>query len=63
MVADSRYPDSILAAPQSPTEPKPEEAEEDWPEDVDDPLEPDPTWKHDDGRELSDRDQERPLKP
>jgi hypothetical protein len=26
--------------------------------------EPDPTWKHpDDGKELSERDQERPLKP
>ncbi|MCY1396672.1 hypothetical protein D3C76_167930 [compost metagenome] len=62
MVSDSRYPAGIHAAAQTPAEP--EKTEEDWPDDVDDPPEPDPTWKHpDDGKSLSDLDEERPLRP
>ncbi|MBB4054490.1 hypothetical protein ACYSTU_13950 [Pseudomonas glycinis] len=40
-------------------------AEDDEPteEEIEQQKRQEKTWKHDDSRELSDRDQERPLKP
>lgn len=66
MDTDPRYPGGIRSAGPSSADPEPDapDADSDWPDGVDDPPEPDPTWKHpDDGKDLSDRDQERPLKP
>ncbi len=42
---------------------RPEEDEEPSEEEIERENNKEQTWKHDDSRELSDRDQERPLKP
>ncbi len=60
-----RYPGGTHSAGPRTPDPDTETPDtEDWPDDVDDPVEPDPTWKHpDDGKELPERDREFPLKP
>jgi hypothetical protein len=62
MDTDRRFPGGIRA--NDPSKPEPEPDAEDDEADVDDPVDPDPTWKHpDDGKSLSDLDEEFPLKP
>jgi len=42
---------------------RPEKDDEPSEEEIEREKHKEQTWKHDDSRELSDRDQERPLKP
>ncbi|UVJ41996.1 hypothetical protein NVV94_15000 [Pseudomonas sp. LS1212] len=62
MDTDPRYECSVRSA--GPSTPDPEPPEDDPDSIEEEPEEPPQTWKHpDDGKSLSDLDEERPLKP